>query len=310
MNDKSYWEQYYKKNPNPVEPSTFARFTSGFLHPGNSLIELGCGNGRDSVFFAQNNLNVTAIDQVESEMDYLNHKYSLYNLDFKADDFTRLTSDKSYDYVYSRFTLHSINEEAEARVLKWIGSNLKDQGYFFLEVRSINDPMFQKGEKISDNENVTTHYRRYLNLEDTINKIEKCGLKIIYQLETNSKVQKVKDKTTEKREYPIAVLINAASASASEILASAIKESYHGLVVGTNSYGKGTVQKTKKLSDGSMIKYTTEKWLTPNGTWINEVGVIPTDFIELKTVHDMQNNEPTTDKQFEKAKELILEKIK
>lgn len=184
MNDKSYWEQYYKKNPNPVEPSTFARFTSGFLHPGNSLIELGCGNGRDSVFFAQNNLNVTAIDQVESEMDYLNHKYSLYNLDFKADDFTRLTSDKSYDYVYSRFTLHSINEEAEARVLKWIGSNLKDQGYFFLEVRSINDPMFQKGEKISDNENVTTHYRRYLNLEDTINKIENCGLKIIYQLES------------------------------------------------------------------------------------------------------------------------------
>lgn len=184
MNDKSYWEQYYKKNPNPVEPSTFARFTSGFLHPGNSLIELGCGNGRDSVFFAQNNLNVTAIDQVESEMDYLNHKYSLYNLDFKADDFTRLTSDKSYDYVYSRFTLHSINEEAESRVLKWIGSNLKDQGYFFLEVRSINDPMFQKGEKISDNENVTTHYRRYLNLEDTINKIEKCGLKIIYQLES------------------------------------------------------------------------------------------------------------------------------
>ncbi|MGN1322206.1 MAG: class I SAM-dependent methyltransferase [Methanosphaera sp.] len=184
MNDKSYWEQYYKKNPNPVEPSTFARFTSGFLHPGNSLIELGCGNGRDSVFFAQNNLNVTAIDQVESEMDYLNHKYSLYNLDFKSDDFTRLNSDKSYDYVYSRFTLHSINEEAEARVLKWIGSNLKDQGYFFLEVRSINDPMFQKGEKISDNENVTTHYRRYLNLEDTINKIEKCGLKIIYQLES------------------------------------------------------------------------------------------------------------------------------
>ena len=42
--------------------------------------------------------------------------------------------------------------------------------------------MFQKGEKISDNENVTTHYRRYLNLED--NKIEKCGLKIIYQLES------------------------------------------------------------------------------------------------------------------------------
>ncbi|WP_455645985.1 class I SAM-dependent methyltransferase [Methanosphaera sp.] len=184
MNDKSYWEQYYKENPNPVEPSTFAKFIRGFLNPDKSLIELGCGNGRDSVFFAKNNLKVTAIDQVETEMDYLNHKYSLYNLDFKADDFTNLGTENKYDYVYSRFTLHSITEEAEARVLKWIGSQLNENGLFFLEVRSIKDPMFDKGEKISDNENVTTHYRRYLDFEDTIEKLEKNGLSIIYKLES------------------------------------------------------------------------------------------------------------------------------
>lgn len=184
MNDKYYWEQYYKKNPNPVDPSTFAKFTSGFLLPEKSLIELGCGNGRDSVFFANKGVNVTAIDQVETEMDYLNHKYSLYNLDFKADDFTNLGTDKTYDYVYSRFTLHSINEEAEYRVLKWIGSQLNDNGLFFLEVRSINDPMFHKGEKISSTENVTTHYRRYLDFEETINKIERNGLTIVYRLES------------------------------------------------------------------------------------------------------------------------------
>lgn len=184
MNDKYYWEEYYKKNPNPVDPSTFAKFTSGFLRPGKSLIELGCGNGRDSVFFANKGVRVTAVDQVETEMDYLNHKYSLYNLEFKADDFTNLNLDNTYDYIYSRFTLHSINEEAEYRVIKWISSQLNNKGLFFLEVRSINDPMFSKGERISNTENVTTHYRRYLDFEETVNKLEKSGLNVIYQLES------------------------------------------------------------------------------------------------------------------------------
>ena len=184
MNNKAYWKEYYKNNPNPVEPSTFAKFTSGFLCPEKSLIELGCGNGRDAVFFAKNDIKTTAIDQVEDEMIYLNKKYSLYNLDFRADDFTNLDYDTKYDYIYSRFTLHAINEEAEDRVLRWIGSQLNPEGKFFLEVRSINDPMFQKGEKISERENVTTHYRRYLDLEETVEKIEKNGLKIIYKLES------------------------------------------------------------------------------------------------------------------------------
>jgi carboxyl-terminal processing protease len=87
--------------------------------------------------------------------------------------------------------------------------------------------------------------------------------KVIYQLEDSKGKVKKKDTTKEKRKYDIVVLINGGSASASEILASAIKESYGGDIVGTNSYGKGTVQQTKKLLDGSMIKYTTQKWLTP-----------------------------------------------
>ena len=81
----------------------------------------------------------------------------------------------------------------------------------------------------------------------------------------------------------------ASSASASEILASAIKESYGGMVIGTKSYGKGTVQKTQNLSDGSMIKYTAQNWLTPNGNWINEVGVEPTLTVELDITNNIDN---------------------
>ena len=130
--------------------------------------------------------------------------------------------------------------------------------------------------------------------------------KFIYQLEDSKGKVKKKDTTKEKRKYDIVVLINGGSASASEILASAIKESYGGDIVGTNSYGKGTVQQTKKLLDGSMIKYTTQKWLTPDGNSINEVGVTPTKVVEL---NEEYFNNPTTenDNQLQEAIKLILE---
>ena len=130
--------------------------------------------------------------------------------------------------------------------------------------------------------------------------------KVIYQLEDSKGKVKKKDTTKEKRKYDIVVLINGGSASASEILASAIKESYGGDIVGTNSYGKGTVQQTKKLLDGSMIKYTTQKWLTPDGNSINGVGVTPTKVVEL---NEEYFNNPTTenDNQLQEAIKLILE---
>lgn len=130
--------------------------------------------------------------------------------------------------------------------------------------------------------------------------------KVIYQLEDSSGKVKKKDTTREKRNYPLAVLINNASASASEILASAIKESYGGLVVGTNSYGKGTVQQTKKLLDGSMIKYTTQKWLTPNGNFIDEVGVTPTNIVELSEAYKT-NPSFGNDNQLKEALKLLTE---
>lgn len=129
--------------------------------------------------------------------------------------------------------------------------------------------------------------------------------KVIYQLEDSKGKVKKKDTTKEKRKYDIVVLINGGSASASEILASAIKESYGGDIVGTNSYGKGTVQQTKKLLDGSMIKYTTQKWLTPDGNSINEVGVTPTKAVEL---NEEYFNNPTTenDNQLQEAINIII----
>ena len=101
------------------------------------------------------------------------------------------------------------------------------------------------------------------------------------QLQTKNKTEKVYGtKKSVDRDYPVSVIINDESASASEILASAFKESYGSHVVGINSYGKGTVQSASDLNSGDTIKYTVQKWLTPKGNWVNDKGVVPTDRVE------------------------------
>ena len=144
----------------------------------------------------------------------------------------------------------------------------------------------------------------YLTSVDEISKrILKKG-DIIYQLEKNGKTEVFKDDTKESLNIPIAILVNSSSASASEILASVIKESYNGYVVGTNTYGKGTVQQTLTLNDGSILKYTAQKWLTPNGNWINGVGVEPTNYVELSSNY-IENPIRENDNQLQEAMSLL-----
>ena len=146
----------------------------------------------------------------------------------------------------------------------------------------------------------------YLSAVTDISKLFLKKGSTIYQLEDDKNKEKVLDDTKEHRQYPIAILINGTSASASEILASAIKESYNGIVIGTNSYGKGTVQKTRTLEDGSIIKYTAQKWLTPKGNWINEKGVEPT----IKVEPDIEKISKGIDNQLETALTEIMNKLK
>ena len=128
--------------------------------------------------------------------------------------------------------------------------------------------------------------------------------KIIYKLERNKKITAKKDNTKECLTYPIAVLVNNNSASASEILAAAIKESYKGYVVGTKTYGKGTVQQTTTLPDGSMLKYTVQKWITPQGEWITEKGLEPTNNVEMDKKY-YENPTKENDNQLNTALDLI-----
>lgn len=101
--------------------------------------------------------------------------------------------------------------------------------------------------------------------------------KPIYQLkDKEDKITTYRAKNSVLREFKgISVLINEYSASASEVLTLALKESANATTIGIKSYGKGTVQETDTLSSGAMVKYTTAYWLSPNGNSINTIGISP-----------------------------------
>lgn len=127
---------------------------------------------------------------------------------------------------------------------------------------------------------------------------------VIYQIQSSSGVKQYKTVKTSDKKYKIVVLIDGGSASASEIMSAAMKEVYGATLVGQTTYGKGTVQTTKDLSNGSMIKYTIEKWLTPSGKNIDKEGIKPDYEVELG---DSYKNNPTkeNDAQLQKALDLL-----
>lgn len=107
---------------------------------------------------------------------------------------------------------------------------------------------------------------------------------------------------------PLAVLVNGNSASASEIFAGAIKDYGTGTLVGTQTFGKGIVQKIYPLSDGTAVKLTVSKYYTPKGNNIHEIGITPDVEVEL---NEEVANEVTIpedqDNQLQKAIEILSE---
>ena len=126
--------------------------------------------------------------------------------------------------------------------------------------------------------------------------------KVIYSLENKNSYESFKDETDEHKNYNIVVLVNEGTASASEILTGALKDSYGVTIVGQKTYGKGKVQQVKNLSDGSMVKYTTAKWLRPNGECVDGEGIKPDYEVEIEVVDETT----VVDTQLKKAIEVLV----
>ncbi len=185
--------------------------------------------------------------------------------------------DKNIGYIrLNSFLCHSASEEMQDAL-----SKLNDKEGYILDLRSNPGGLLTNAIFISD---------MFLDSGYIVSTVDRDGYK---------ETQRASGKVLTRK--PLVVLINEGSASASEILSGALKDNGRAVLVGTKSFGKGLVQEINRLPDGAGINITTQKYLTPNGTDINKVGIIPD--IEVKnTKEDIENK---NDKQLEKANQVI-----
>ncbi|OGH12367.1 MAG: hypothetical protein A2857_01375 [Candidatus Levybacteria bacterium RIFCSPHIGHO2_01_FULL_36_15] len=107
-------------------------------------------------------------------------------------------------------------------------------------------------------------------------------------------------------DYPLIVLVNKGSASASEIVAGALHDHKRGRLVGEKTFGKGTVQEAVELGNGASVHVSVAKWLTPNGTWVNQEGLDPDISVTLDTSDEAKKNE--LDNQLQRAIQELISK--
>ena len=189
--DKTYWDNYYQKHGNDKgisKCSSFAQFclNNFFINKSLNIIELGSGNGRDAIFFAHHQHNITAIDQSTAAIDIekkgLNIEFSQYlkpkALDFIQENYAEYGE---IDAFYSRFTLHSITKDDELILLPKVYNALNEDGLFCIEVRTINDPLCGVGEELAKNTFITdNHKRRFIDSQEFRGQVSKLGFKELY----------------------------------------------------------------------------------------------------------------------------------
>lgn len=130
--------------------------------------------------------------------------------------------------------------------------------------------------------------------------------KVVYSLvDKSNKIKKVKDETEEKQNIPVIILVNGNTASAAEIFAASLKDSYGANIVGKTTFGKGKVQHTYSLDSGGLVKYTSSKWLRPNGQCIDNIGITPDYDIDNSVTQNEENVSTLIDNQYNKAMELL-----
>ena len=181
----NYWNKFYKKF-NLINPSPFAKFILKKIKKKNFLLEVGCGNGRDTFYFIKNKIKCHAYDISETAIKknriFSKKVFYIKNICKIQKKLKR----EFYDYIYARFFLHTINNNDQNYFFLNFKKILKKNGLIYLEFRTTKDNLFNKGKKISKYERITDHYRRFIDPNKLRNEVKKkYNFKIVYFKSSN-----------------------------------------------------------------------------------------------------------------------------
>jgi len=184
--DLEYWNGYYGKGLAPEPPSGFAKFALGYMHKGRELIDLGCGNGRDSVYFCRHGIKVTAVDSSKEAIEFFESSMPITAV---CDDFLKTIAwyHAEFDYCYARWSIHAINQSQQDELLPGVFQALKKGGLFFSESRTISDVKYGQGRPLGEHEYfIDKHYRRFLDPQTFLEQLAEVGFEIVYSEESDS----------------------------------------------------------------------------------------------------------------------------
>lgn len=173
---EAHWKSYYAVRAAPELPSSFAQVVAEAVDGAPRLLEIGCGNGRDSEFFCSLGWDVTACDPAKTAVDICRDRG--IDATFYIGDISAVTPREPFDLVYTRFVLHAMTRAEEGITLARVSDILMPGGRMFIEARSINDPLARRGEVLSSTERIHGHYRRFIILEELLATLAAHGFSV------------------------------------------------------------------------------------------------------------------------------------
>ena len=189
---RDFWNNHYESTSEVTSPSLFAIHTLESLtaSPNLRLLDYGCGNGRDSIFFSKYfevlgvDLSEVAINQntITSKQLGSAAKFSIIE---KNASLTELIKSFDPDVFYARFLLHAITLEHENQLLSSLADALRIGAIVCFECRTTKDPLMQKGTKVSEFERIHGHYRRFIVPDELRSRLITLGFQISSFEESN-----------------------------------------------------------------------------------------------------------------------------
>ena len=170
-----------------VDSSPFAKHILPQLRASVKLLEVGCGNGRDAIYFSRAGHQVTAVDVSPAAINLCREIYNAEQIRFVHGTASALLAQdaESFDVIYSRFVVHAMTRPEEKEFLDAAARLLKPNGIMYVECRSINDPLSRQGEIISTTERLHGHYRRFIVSDEFKLGLAEAGFELIDEIESN-----------------------------------------------------------------------------------------------------------------------------
>jgi SAM-dependent methyltransferase len=196
-----YWDGFYAvRHPDIEAPSSFAIACLPVIPSDATVFELGCGNGRDALFFAAAGRRVVAIDRSASAIEYVRSRAAIMALALPprlvAADFSDLAGTwvNEIDVVYSRFTMHAVPESVADGMLAWAQKALRPGGRLLIEARSVLGALYGVGSPAGRDAFIHDgHFRRFIRRDELERSVLDLGFEIESSVESDGLARHLDD---------------------------------------------------------------------------------------------------------------------